>query len=68
MQVFLNNENEHVLIDGREPRKISIQNGSTEYDLSINNFGELVINKSYTENQETAIIIKPSVSNEIRII
>ena len=38
-----------------------------EFDISVNQFNELVINKGQFGEGETAILIKPSVSNEIRI-
>lgn len=38
-----------------------------EYRVSVNQFGELVINKSQMGAGESSIILLPSVSNEIRL-
>jgi len=50
-----------------ETEKILIEVGSVDFRISVNKFGELVINKYQKGEQETGIIIMPSVSNEIRI-
>ncbi len=51
-----------------QAKKITIKlNDDIEFDISINNFGELVVNKGQFGPGTGDLIIKPSVSNEIRI-
>lgn len=45
--------------------KISVE--GKEFRLSLNKFGELVVNKHVFDDSEGCIIIAPSVSNEIRL-
>lgn len=42
--------------------------GDVEFKISVNKFDELIINKMQYKDGESAIIIKPSVSNEIRLL
>jgi len=42
--------------------------GDVGFRISVNKFDELIINKMQYKDGESAIIIKPSVSNEIRIL
>lgn len=44
-----------------------ILNEDIEFRIGVNKFGELVIQKEQYGEGETSIIIRPSVSNEIRI-
>jgi len=46
---------------------IKIMIGDVEFKVSENQFNELVITKTQLGEGEGAIIIKPSVSNEIRL-
>lgn len=50
-----------------EVRHITIYSGETEFKISVNKFGKLIINKQQYGDGESAIQITPSVSNEIRI-
>lgn len=50
----------------QEVRKVSVMINDVEYVISVNQFDQLVINKSSIESDST-IIVKPSQSNEIRI-
>ncbi len=59
-----------VLYDGVEieSKRITIKLvDDVEIHLSINHLNELVVNKHQLGDGESAMLIKPSVSNEIRI-
>lgn len=63
MKIIVNNNESQI-----EARHIIIAlNENVEFRININQFGELVIQKTQYGGDESAIIIKPSVSNEIRI-
>ncbi len=47
---------------------VTIIVGDVGFRITVNKFDELVVNKIQYHDGEGAIIIKPSVSNEIRII
>lgn len=62
MKVIIgNNESEF------EARKITIVVGNVEFEIKVNNFKQLVVNKQNYGDGESELIIKPSVSNEIRL-
>ena len=63
-----------VIIDKRgdtpsiEAKKLTIKlNDDVDYEISVNKFGELVIQKQSYGGEESSIVLKPSVSNEIRL-
>lgn len=62
MQIKLNRD--EVSID---VRLITIIIGSKEFRVSVNNLGELIINKSYFGEDSSSIQIIPRVSNEIEL-
>lgn len=47
---------------------IEIIIGEKLFKISQNNFDELVINKQVYDDQDGCLMIKPSVSNEVRLI
>lgn len=47
-------------------KKVTIVMDNKEFEISVNKFGQLEINKCYSE-EDGALKIIPSVSNEIRI-
>ncbi|MVW92429.1 hypothetical protein FCL53_10680 [Elizabethkingia meningoseptica] len=49
-----------------EVKKVTIVMDNKEFEVSVNKFGQLEINKCYSE-EDGALKIIPSVSNEIRI-
>lgn len=53
--------------DGIDCRKIEITVGDIYYKISLNKFNQLVVNKQVYDDSPSEIIIRPSVSNEIRI-
>jgi hypothetical protein len=63
MEISIDRSDEKV-----EVGHITIYNGDVEYRISINKFNELQVQKQQYGEGEGAIIIKPSVSNEIRIL
>lgn len=64
MKIIIGNNEQTI-----EPRRITVVIGKdVEFEISVNQFNELVINKGQFGEGETAILIKPSVSNEIRLI
>lgn len=66
MKVLFVNEKREV--EEINPRKITLKlNKDIDLHICVNNFGELVIQKSNFGEGESSIIIKPSVSNEIRL-
>ena len=54
-------------IDRQEVKKITIFTGNVEYNISINKFGMLLINKEQYGSEPSGIAIHPRVSNEICI-
>ena len=46
---------------------VTIIVGNAGFRITVNKFDELVVNKIQYHDGESAIIIKPSVSNEIRL-
>jgi hypothetical protein len=58
-----------IQIDRNEDRmvvsKIQIFIGNKEFTISIDKFGELIINKEQYGQEESGIIVRPKVSNEI---
>ena len=62
-----------ICIDKKSKEIIDIVNatiyiGEVEFKISVNKFNELVINKEQYSNGESSLLIKPSVSNEIRLL
>ncbi|MDV3685286.1 hypothetical protein CMU45_02690 [Elizabethkingia anophelis] len=49
-----------------EVKKVTIIMDDKEFEISVNKFGQLEINKCYSE-EDGALKIIPSVSNEIRV-
>ncbi|MCT3817863.1 hypothetical protein HZP37_14580 [Elizabethkingia anophelis] len=47
-------------------KKVTIVMDNKEFEISVNKFGQLEINKCYSE-EDGALKIIPSVSNEIRV-
>ena len=65
MKVILDRLNENKEI---ELTKLTVVlNDNIDYLISVNNFNELVIQKQQYGEGESSIVIKPSVSNEIRL-
>ena len=63
---FNNNQRE---VQELEVNKVTVLlNEDVEYQISVNKFGELVVQKQNFGEGETPIILKPSVSNEIRLL
>lgn len=63
---FNNNQRE---VQELEVNKVTVLlNEDVEYQISVNKFGELVVQKQNFGEGETSIILKPSVSNEIRLL
>ena len=63
MDIIINNNEQQL-----QAKRITITlNENVEFDIAINNFGELVIRKAQFGNETGDLIIKPSVSNEIRL-
>ncbi len=54
--------------DTIEVSNVTVLVGEVGFKISVNKFDELVINKIQYHDGESSIIIKPSVSNEIRIL
>jgi hypothetical protein len=50
-----------------EIKKVIIQIGDVDFRITENNLGDLVINKFQLGDGESAIVIIPKVSNEIRV-
>jgi hypothetical protein len=49
-------------------KKITIAlNDNVDYEITVNQFGELVLQKQQYGEGEGCIILEPSVSNEIRL-
>lgn len=60
----------HDIAGDFNPRKITIVlSENTEFDIRVNplNSEELIINKGYFGEGDSAITVKPNVSNEIRV-
>lgn len=51
--------------DTIDVRKVTIFLGETEFEIEINKFNELIIRKEQFDNNESCLIIRPKVSNEI---
>ena len=65
MRVKLDNNNEQEL----DVRKVTVLlDDDIEYQISVNQFGELVVQKQNFGEGEGSIVLKPSVSNEIRLL
>ncbi|HQU96115.1 MAG TPA: hypothetical protein PLU58_15530 [Saprospiraceae bacterium] len=50
-----------------EVKKIMIFTKNKEFTIYIDKFGELIINKEQYGNEESGIIVRPKVSNEIGV-
>jgi hypothetical protein len=48
-------------------RNVTIFVNNVGFKISVNKFYELVLNKIQYQDGESSIVIKPSVSNEVRI-
>jgi hypothetical protein len=48
-----------------EVKKIVIFNQNKEFTIYIDKFGELIVNKERYGNEESGIIVRPKVSNEV---
>ncbi len=62
MTISINNDDNEL-----EVRHITIKNGECEFKISVNNFNEIEIQKENFGNNSGDLIIKPSVSNVVRI-
>ena len=60
IQIDRNNEKQEV-------NKITVFLNDVEIEINVNKFGELVVNKQQYGEGESSLVIKPSMSNEIRI-
>lgn len=63
MEIQLNRNEERLNVN-----KVTIFVNNTEFEISVNQFNELIINKQQYDNGETNIIIRPKVSNEIGLV
>jgi hypothetical protein len=50
-----------------EVKKIIIFTKNKEFTIYIDKFGELIINKEQYGNEESGIVVRPKVSNEIGV-
>ena len=50
-----------------EVKRIMIFTQNKEFTIYIDKFGELIINKEQYANEESGIIVRPKVSNEISV-
>ena len=50
-----------------EVKKIMIFTQNKEFTIYIDKFGELIVNKEQYGNEESGIIVRPKVSNEIGV-
>jgi hypothetical protein len=48
-----------------EVKKIVIFNQNKEFTIYIDKFGELIVNKEQYGNEESGIVVRPKVSNEV---
>ena len=48
-----------------EVKKIMIFTKNKEFTIYIDKFGELIVNKEQYGNEETGIVVRPKVSNEV---
>jgi len=55
------------LVDINSNKIIIELNEDVSYHISINKFGELLVQKQQYGNGDSAILLKPSVSNEIKL-
>lgn len=62
MEIQLNRNEERL-----DVKKITIFNGNAEFEIELSKFDEIVIRKEEFGEGESSIVIKPNVSNEIRI-
>jgi len=62
MKIIINNNESQI-----EARHITIEHGEVEFRIKINPFGELEIQKTQYGTGESALVIKPNVSNEVRL-
>lgn len=63
MKIIIGNNEQTI-----EARKATIIVGDSEFTITINIFNEMVVNKAnFSDDGESSLIIKASVSNEIRI-
>lgn len=62
MQVSINREQ-----DVKEVSTVTVIIADVTFRISVNKFDELVINKMQYGDGEGAMVIKPSVGNEIRV-
>ncbi len=61
MKIIVNNNEQQI-----EARRITIVlNESVEFEISIDKFGELIVQKANFGAGDSSIVIKPKVSNEI---
>lgn len=60
MEIQLNRNEERLIV-----KKITIFINNTEFEIEENNFGEIIIRKEQYGPDESSIIIRPKVSNEI---
>lgn len=63
MQIQLDRE-----VNTIEATNITIMVNDVEFRISVNKFNELVVNKTQYGEGEGSIVIKPSVSNEIKLL
>jgi hypothetical protein len=62
MKIQLNRNEDRLTVN-----KVTIFNGDSEFEIELSKFGEIIIRKEQYGEGESAVIIKPKVSNEIGI-
>lgn len=62
MKVSTKRDEEFIDID-----KITIRIDTVDFRISVNKFGDLIVNKFQNGDGESAVIILPNVSNEVRV-
>jgi hypothetical protein len=62
MEIQIDRKEERILV-----KKIKILLQDKEFTISIDKFGELIINKEQYGSEESGIVVRPKVSNEIGV-
>jgi hypothetical protein len=62
MEIQIDRKEERMLV-----KKIKILLQDKEFTISIDKFGELIINKEQYGSEESGIVVRPKVSNEIGV-
>ncbi len=63
MEIEINHSDERLIID-----RITIFTQNKEFVIYIDKFNELIINKQQYGKEESGIVVRPKVSNEISIV